>query len=235
MNASFTVIIHIYYENSWRLIEKKCAWLLQSAEQTIITYCHDQVADEINRPGVILLKVPNVGKDIGGKLVSLNYYLQFGRRTDLLIFLHDKISPQTINADYWFNELYSIFDRERFQSALELFEKKKQVGIVGSRSFLKNEYDRQTQSFETTNNDLLTRLIKEYGLVCREYFFIAGTIFIARSRIYEAFFLKYAPLKIREKLERGNVLDLGEGTYTHCWERLLSFIAEDQGYVVKSV
>src|ERR1044072_5618620 len=100
---SLSFFIHVYYPGSWKMILGKCAWLMKDAENIIVTACHDEVIAEIKTasPEAVVLKVPNMGKDIGGKLASISYYLNFCRPTSYLAFLHDKISPQTLNAEYW--------------------------------------------------------------------------------------------------------------------------------------
>lgn len=235
MQQGFTIIIHIYYKGSWAFIKSKLGTLLQNATEVIITGCYDEVLDEIDFEKSVLLKVPNVGKDIGGKLAAINYYLRFGVKTSCLLFLHDKISPQSINADYWLTELYSIMEQKNFKKIIETFENNKKVGLMGSRIFLKNEYLSASENFDTSNDQLLRQLIKKYELRCKKYDYIAGTMFIVRSSIFETFFSKHKPLDIRSQLEVGNVLDLKEGTVTHCWERLFCFIVEHYNYQVKGI
>lgn len=232
-----TLFIHLYYPGSWQLLENKCAPLIRRARRIILTACHDDVLDETlsGKSRIIRLKVPNKGKDIGGKLAAFSYYMHLCEKTDFIALLHDKVSPQTINADYWSDQLYGPFSEEGLDKALRLLEQDERVGIVGSKTFLKNEFLPMDKKFDTTNNDLLQQLIREYHLQGRIYDFIAGTIFLGRSRIFESFFTKNSPLDARARLEPGNVLDLEKGTYTHSWERLFCFIAEDQGYTIKGL
>jgi len=239
-----TLFIHLYYPGSWQLLENKCAALIRRAGRIILTACHDDVLNETRRPlsstvgpadPIIRLKVPNKGKDIGGKLAALSYYMHLCEKTDYIALLHDKVSPQTINADYWSQQLYGPFSEEGLDKAFRLLEQDSRAGIVGSKAFLKNEFLPMENKFDTTNNDPLQQLIREYHLGGRFFDFIAGTIFLGRSRIFENFFAKNSALDGREKLEAGNVLDLQKGTYTHSWERLFCFIAEDQGYTIKGI
>ena len=218
-------------------MEDKCGALIRKADRIIITACHDDVLNETPRNGgsVIRLKVPNKGKDIGGKLAAFSYYMNFCEKTEHTVLLHDKVSPQTINADYWSRELYGPFSEEGLDKAFHLLEQDSRAGIVGSGTFLRNEFIPMEKRFDTTNNDLLQQLIREYHLRGGVYDFIAGTIFLGRSRIFENFFSKHPALDARAKLEPGNVLDLEKGTYTHSWERLFCFIAEDQGYTIKGI
>ncbi len=236
--AGLTLFIHLYYPGSWRMLESQCGPVIRKASRIILTACHDDVLDEVVVPHdkpLVRLKVPNKGKDIGGKLAALSYYIRLCEKTDLIAMLHDKVSPQTINADYWGQQLYRPFSEEGLDKALRLLEQDRRAGIVGSKAFLKNEYLPMEKRFDTTNHALLMEFIREYNLQGRIYDFIAGTIFIGRSRIFEDFFSAHPPLYARAELESGNVLDLESGTRTHCWERLFCFIAEDQGYSIKGI
>jgi lipopolysaccharide biosynthesis protein len=238
--AALTLFVHLYYPGSWQTLEKKCSGAFRQARQIILTACHDDVLDETlsssaGLPGMIRLKVPNKGKDIGGKLLALCYYLRCCQKTKYIGLLHDKVSPQTINASYWSDTLYSPFSDQGLRKVLDKLDNDSRIGVVGARRFLKNEFDHGKKNFETTNDSLLQELIKEYDLHCRRYDFIAGTIFVCRSAIMEEFFSRHPALEARALLEEGNVMDLQYGTYTHTWERLFCFIAEHQGYTIEGI
>ena len=232
---TITVLMHVYYPGSWERISERCRGLLDKATNIIITACHEDVIAELESVNATILRVTNVGKDIGGKLTSMYYYLTFCQPTDYVVFIHDKTSPQTLNPEFWFDKLLGIFGQEKLPEVMKLFESNKKVGIAGSKFFLKNEYSPYKKKFNTTNNNILLKLIRQFGLTCNSYNYIGGTIFMARSKIFETFFKVWSPLVIRESLERGNVLDLNQGTYTHSWERLFCFIAENQGYKIVGV
>lgn len=231
-----TLLIHLYYPGSWAILQDKCAYVLRESSRIVITACHDDVILETGySEKTTILKVTNQGKDVGGKLAALSYYLRFCTRTEFIALIHDKISPQTINAGYWLEKLYGIFEEHCFARAMRAFKKDPKTGVIGSKAFLKNEYVRSTRQFACTNDKILRQMILDHRLTCKAHNFIAGTIFIVRSRIFETFFTSYSPLEARGRLEPGNVLDLEQGTFTHSWERLFCFIAEDQGYSVKGI
>ena len=206
-----------------------------NSENLLISSCYDDVIQEIDEKRAVIFKVSNLGKDIGGKLVSFKYYLDFCNKTDLVVFLHDKISPQTLNSVYWFEKLYGVFEPTKFRKVLSIFQKEENVGMIGSKKFLNNEYIKPAGRFDTNNNEIMLSLMKQYNIQTQEYDFIAGCIFIVRSPLYESFFGIVNPLEVRAMLEPGNVLDISHGTYTHAWERLLSFIVSSQNYKVKGI
>jgi lipopolysaccharide biosynthesis protein len=219
------------------MIQNKCQHILDEAQNIVVSACHQNVIDEIKlaTPRAIVLKVTNKGKDIGGKLAALSYYYNYCVQTSYLAFLHDKISPQTLNAGYWFDKLFEIFDPVTLKNITGMFDKNRHTGIIGSAGFLKNEYSKSKDQFDTTNDPVLKELMQRYNIIPATFDYIGGTIFIARQEVFENFFKEHRPLKIRETLETGNVLDLNNGTNTHSWERLLCFIAQARGFKVAGV
>lgn len=215
-------------------IQEKCGALLNKCTNLLITSCYSDVIAELDSEKAILFNVSNQGKDIGGKLASLQYYFNYCTKTDLLFLLHDKISIQSLNAAYWYDKLYAVFSDEFIESTISSFSDQK-TGMVGAKEFLMNEYDPSEKVFRTTNNKILKQLLSGYDLKPESYEFIAGSIFATRSKILEEFFKNKSPLKVRSTLERGNVIDLYEGTYTHSWERLFAFIISSYGYTVKGL
>jgi hypothetical protein len=232
---TISIIAHVYYPGSWILIKEKCKDILVNCENLLISSCYDDVIQEIDEEKAVIFKVSNLGKDIGGKLISLKYYLEFCNKTDLVVFLHDKVSPQTLNSAYWFDKLYEVFAPAKFRKVLSVLRGEKNVGMVGSGKFLNNEYIKTVGRFDTNNNEILLSLMKQYYIQPRVYDFIAGSIFIVRSVLYENFFKVVDPLEVRATLEPGNVLDISNGTYTHSWERLLSFIVSSQNYKIRGI
>src|SRR6185437_4594700 len=143
--------------------------LLQMAVNIIITACHDDLIEEVDLPQATLLRVTNKGKDIGGKLVGLAYYLSFCSPTKYIAFLHDKISPQTINAGFWFNRLFDIFEQQHLKKIMDIFRRRGKIGLAGSKYFLKNEYLGRAKKFDSTNDLILKTLIRQFRLKCSSY------------------------------------------------------------------
>ncbi|HKO82396.1 MAG TPA: rhamnan synthesis F family protein [Chitinophagaceae bacterium] len=178
-------------------------------------------------------KSPNLGKDIGGKLVLLDTYLHLKEETEFIIFMHDKKSPHKIQNKEWQQKLFQIVEPDFIAQALSFFKANPKTGIIAMQESIQNEYDYSQQSFRGTNQLQLTQLRSEYGIKNTDYRHVAGTMFWVRSLPLISFFTKHSPLNIRKTLESGNVMDENTGTITHAWERMLSWIITEQGYTIK--
>lgn len=177
----------------------------------------------------------NKGKDIGGKMVLLNAYLKLNRQSEYGLFLHDKQSLYKANNSTWANNLLKIADPFVSRDAIKILTNYPAVGIVSFKENIKNEYSFQNDNFVSSNNILLPKLQKQFNIYPADFNYIAGTMFWFRMKPIQDFFNKNEPLKIRELLEHGNVTDDVTGTYTHCWERLLSWIITAQGYKINTI
>ena len=177
----------------------------------------------------------NIGKDLGGKLFLFQVLIDNSISDDYIIFLHDKNSPQVINGKQWKDELWSIADQQKIKEAITILEKNKTVGIVANKSAIINpEISGETYAY-ATNKSIIFEEAKKYAILPVNKSFVAGTMFIARLEPYLAFFRKNNPLEIRANMEKGNVLDLDQGTLTHSWERLLSWIVTSKNYTIEGI
>ena len=234
------VLMHIYYKNSYD--ELKGYLLNLKQEQISIVFkidCSDeqgifkQITEDF--PSAFIIQSPNVGKDIGGKLAMIDLCLRLNLQSDYFILLHDKKSPHSTLGDVWRNKLLKIIEPDNIIRIKKIFEQNEKVGVIGTKEFISNEYDRSIDKFESTNNEILKMLIQKYQLNLNTYDFIGGTMFWIRAKVIYTFFSKHAPLEIFSTLEKGNVLDGEKGTLTHAWERMLSWISTDQGYKIKGI
>lgn len=184
---------------------------------------------------IIVRQSPNQGKDIGGKLILLDTYLRLGINTDLLVFFHDKKSPQEVQGFEWSQKLFRILKSDFITKALDLFNHNKDIAVVAAENSIQNEFDTELNALAGNNSQNIQQQQSRYLIDTPKYDYVAGTMFWARAKPYVDFFLENKPLTIREILEAGNVLDEKTGTYTHAWERLLTWIAFSRGYTIKGV
>lgn len=239
----FALLIHIYYHESWDKIFRDQLMALKSYSPLImINLCLDIPGNnsligkiKTDFQSAFVITTPNKGKDIGGKLALINLFLTTRQHADYLVFLHDKISPHSITGDTWRTKLFSIIDTENIPSILKEFASNDKTGIIGANDFIKNEFDSKKNVWETTNSEKLQELTTRYHLTITDHTFVAGTMFWVRSVIIRNFFSKFSALDCRELLEEGDPTDQYEGTYTHSWERIFCWLANDQHYRIKGV
>lgn len=241
-NKKIVIIAHIFYENGWDIIAPQVKNLEIFQPALFVNICNNnlnktKIINEINKTfqNAIIITSPNIGKDIGGKLALLDLCSRLNIKTDYYILLHDKNSPHTTLADMWREKLFKIVQKDNVSHIHSLFLNNDKIGIVAAKEFISNEYDSKTKNFDSTSNEIIKKLISEYQLKISNYDFVGGTMFWIRAEIYNIFFNKYNPLEIRATLEEGNVFDNIHGTTTHAWERILSYIAIDQGYYIRGI
>ena len=239
---SLLVIAHIYYPNDWEYLferlqnlkEYSCTFIFNIAnakydKEKVVQYIKDHF------PGAILIYSPNHGRDIGGKLSAIDVALKLKIASDFTLIIHDKQSPHTPTGLIWRNELFRVIEKTELPAIFSKFDSSEKIGIVGSQKFLMTEYDFSIQEFNSFSNKILKELISEMKLDVTDYNFIAGNIFWIRSELITRFFSQHAPLKIRSRLEHGNVLDFHKGTYIHSWERIFSWLANIQGFEIAGI
>ena len=239
---SLLVIAHIFYPKDWEYLFEKLLNLKQYPCTFIFNvvdakYDKKEVLEYIrnNFPGAIIIYSPNHGRDIGGKLAGIDVALKLKIPSDLTLIIHDKQSPHTPTGLAWRNELYRVIEKKELPGIFSKFETSPKTGIVGSQKFLMNEYDFSIQQFDSFSNEILKELISEMNLRLTDYNFIAGNIFWIRSELITRFFSKHPPLKIRSRLEHGNVLDFHKGTYIHSWERIFSWLPNVHGFEIAGI
>lgn len=168
----------------------------------------------------------NIGHDIGGQLVLMNYWLTTPMIEDEIIFLQTKKSPQHIEGgNEWRRELMRIILPENQELIKEKLSSQ-QVGMIGSSRWLITD-EKQCYHFLQPELNYLCGLLGMKNIEAKNYGFIGGTMFIVKAKIYKDFFTKNNPIKIRELMN--------SVAYSHAMERLLGFIVLDAGYKIKGI
>jgi len=237
----FAILIHIYYKDSWEMIFREKLKTIGDTECQLLINLSMDIIDKqtlvtnilIDFPKAFIIESPNIGKDIGGKLALIDLLLKLDLRPPLLVLLHDKRSPQAIMGERWRNKLLNIIEPNVISRIQRMFSKDEDLGIVGAKDFIINEYDKNNTS--RNNNEILSLLVKRYSLQTDDHHFIGGTMFWVRTEPFLDFFRVFPPLECRKQLEAGNILDVRNGTYTHSWERLFCWISIAKGYKLKGI
>ena len=240
LEKKIAVLYHVFYEDSIDLIAEELNGLSDLSVAYFFNICSDTPNQmEIKRrlaghfPGSVITISSNKGKDIGGKLVMLNICIQAGFKPDWFIFLHDKKSLQALNPEIWKNDLFRIVAKAQMNDILKAIADE-HCGIIAANNYVIKEI-REKGKFISNNGPLLAHLLEEYKIESNQFDYVGGTMFWARATAVVNFFSKNSPLKIRQTLEDGNVLDNFSGTITHSWERLFSWIITSQGLSIKTV
>ena len=183
---------------------------------------------------IIFRRSPNKGKDIGGKLILLDAYKKLGKETEFGLFLHDKKSIYKANSIKWANGLFKIMEPPFQKKVFQLFTEHKNIGIIAASGSVLNEYNDSLKIFISTNDKILSLLQNQFNISPGNFQYVAGTMFWFRMQPLNHFFQKKSLLKIRGDLEVGNITDEFSGSYTHSWERLLSWIFIAQHYKINA-
>ncbi|MGC4035400.1 MAG: rhamnan synthesis F family protein [Chitinophagaceae bacterium] len=241
MKPSVVVLYHIFFEDTVDHIAEQLACMAFFKPTYLFNICSDtpnqfEIKKELlkNFPNSIITISSNQGKDIGGKMLLLATCIQMGLQPGWIVFLHDKKSLQALNTKTWKRELFKIIDCGQTAVIDAIISNPSSYGIIASKNYVTKEL-RTDGKFTGNNGQLLERLLCDYQINCKTFDYVAGTMFWARADAMLNFFKKFDPLKIRQQLEYGNVLDNFSGTYTHSWERLLCWIVLSDGLTIKSI
>jgi len=239
----FALFIHIYNQDSWeKILREQLVSIQEFSPLVLVNLCmtHPGNAELICSirnilPEAYIITTSNKGRDIGGKLALTDFYMKAGLHSDHIVFLHDKQSHHWFLGESWRQKLFEIIEPAKIRAILEEYRRDPKAGVIGASDFIKNEFDKKSNEFKTTNNYKIKELISTYNLNLNDYQFVAGSMFWVRSSIIKRFFSTHSALSCREKLEEGNFTDQFEGTYTHSWERIFCFLANDQGFTIKGI
>jgi lipopolysaccharide biosynthesis protein len=241
VKKKIAVLYHIFYEDTIDNIREQVRSLTTFEPAFLFNISADtpdqlEIRDALlqNFPGSIITISSNQGKDIGAKLLLLSTCIDAGLSPDWIIFLHDKKSLQALNAKTWKSDLLRIIDSRQIEKISDIISNASTCGIIAAENYVVQEI-KQAGKFISKNGPIIDQLLEEYNIKCKSFDYVAGTMFWAKADVLLDFFKKYDPLKIRQTLEYGNVLDDFSGSNTHSWERILSWIILSQGLTIKTV
>ena len=235
------ILYHIFYEDILDHIFPEIEHLLHYKPYFLFNISADtpnqiEIKNALVKyfPGAVVTISTNKGKDIGGKLLLLNICIQLGIQPDWIIFLHDKKSLHALNAKTWKNGLLKIIEEKEIDKIISLIDTNKNCGIIGAADYVRKEQS-EDGKLVSINASIMEQLQQQYNVDCKDSYYVAGTMFWGKASVLLGFFKKNDPLKIRQTLEDGNVIDNFKGTHTHSWERLLCWIITSQKLEIKTV
>lgn len=238
----FSILLHIYNEESWddylrsylKNLKGLDFYLLINISSSSLfnAALKNKISEDF--PSAFIVETPDTGRDIGAKFVLIDLLLELQTGTKYVVLLHDKKSPHAVTGDRWREQLFKIIEPGKITTILDILEKKRNVGLIGAREFLKDEYDPRNKKF-AINDSALSDLQKTYNIYPDDYSYVAGTMFWIRLGILRDFFSKYSLLQSRAMLEKGNVMDMNQYSTTHAWERAFCWLTTAAGYKIQGV
>lgn len=235
------VLYHIFYEDTIKYIAEELKSLARFKPLFLFNICAE-TPDQLTLKRTLMQYFPNAivtissnkGKDIGGKLLLLSACIELGFEPDWILFLHDKKSLQALHSKTWKSDLLKIIDSNYLDEIETAIVNKTENGIIATHDYVIKEV-KEGQAFAGVNGPILDQLVQAYHVDCKSYEYVAGTMFWGNGAALLSFFKTHNPLSIRQTLEEGNVLDNFGGTFTHSWERMLSWIILSQGLRIKTI
>lgn len=237
-----TIICHFFYpEISGKLLDKLAR--IDDAETVFLINIQGNSSEhkllyagvKEKLKNVKILQTPDKGRDIGAKLFLISLLLELKIESDYTLIIHDKKSPHLEYGTIWRDELTKIVTPRYMEKMFEAFVMDPEIGIVSSTKYIQNEYLENSDSFASISSDQIKILLRKYKIKLSNYDFVAGNIFWIRTELLKSFFKYRDIFQIRADLESGNALDFNAGTYTHSWERIMSWIATSQGYKIYGI
>jgi len=174
-----------YYSNYMNTISNNCTIIL-------VTFC---IGDEQNFPtynnnNIILIKSANVGMDIGGKYVCINYFKKNNIKYKYILFLHSKYDDGMRKA-YWEPLLLnmSMIKREIINDSRigifvpPLIYTGDYANIIYKDNFV--DINHVTSKWNSGNILYMNDLDNYFGFNPKNFFFPEGNCFVCNNEIAE--------------------------------------------------
>lgn len=232
-NCELAVVVHIFYRNEWKYIEKRIKRSLAGIKHDLfitLTLKDASLADEIKEkyPNAQIKIVPNRGRDVLPFIFIANRLKAAGYK--YLLKLHTKRSPHLLNGNLWFKELVDnlLPNKKLVDQTLKLLSK--DVAIIGPinhfislKEFIgKNEELMKEQLSRILNYTYESSVFEDNNLG-----FFSGTMFWCRlDSLRWLIDLKFIPEDFES--EKGQI----DATLAHALERLFTVIPLLEGLKV---
>ncbi len=229
-DAKILVILHLFYTDSWNIIEKYLNNLNKYQYKLIVTVVANNFSQEIItnikefRPDAEIRIYPNLGFDVGSFIDILSevnleeydiiYKLQSKGIKRPYIFIYNQIFKY---KDWFFNLYNGILGGISAHQCIDKLLSSNKVGIVAAKNLI--IHDPKHKQYFTREK------ANEYGInVLDNYKYVAGTCFAIKASLLK-------PIK-NLRLSISDFENTQRGTFSlaHAMERLICAIIETQGY-----
>jgi len=235
------IIFHIYYNDLISEIVNRLDSLQFKFDLIIVSptnspFSSSNLKHNFNRFNPTFLACPNIGKDIGGKLISIRHILDKNLNYDYLIFAHDKKSKHANESVgvKWRRDLYNgiflesnvrlIINGFMMNSRIKLSGGRVRQGIVNSRAIA--VHTGNTQFIEKLSTDVF-KIQKQENTA-----FVGGTMFWLDWNYFKEVLNTINVNKIIQLLEKG---DVREPSYSHAMERLFGILVTFKSNKIGSI
>lgn len=202
---------------------------LELCEENHNSHIADSATDSF--PNLEISYHPNAGGDI---LPFLSDFVSNKHKNDLFIKLHSKKST-LLNTIQWRDILlHSLIGNngQHFFNNCSYMRKFRYAGLMSN-------YGLMFSNQENTNTNKINELLNYFNIdknLLKQKKFIAGTMFLGNTSIYNKFFNEYSINHITTLLrsEVGQVTDIINGKYCHSLERIFGYICEYEKHSIVS-
>lgn len=232
------IFLHIYYAHLWGEIKdrlKKIPFQFNLYINLVEGHSDILVQDiKNNFTNAVICISSNKGMDIGGQLMTLDYWLKEAKNEEFIVFLHSKGKPFDLQdnakvkeTDELRNLLWSIITLEKYPLVEKAFEDES-VGMVGVKEW--HRYPGLDHGDPIPECEYYCDKLNLNNYKNNSFGFIGGTMFFVRSKIYKDVFSKVNIFSIIEELP-----EYSNGGNIHALERILGYIVLSEGYKIKGI
>lgn len=221
--------LHLYYREQWETLLPRIVNLAVCPLDLYVTLPPGGSPDGLMLPDSPIAThfrvVENRGYDLGPFVETLNG-LELDNY-DFLVKLHTKrtvndwINYRPLPGGHWRKLLLNFCaSRQRVETVINLFERDPTAGMVADRRLIVGQTDTEERP------EVLAQAraeIERFGLKPGAAEFVAGTMFIARARLF-------APMRGKVRLtDFAPVVAREPATLAHVYERVLGYLVGAQG------
>ena len=232
---SLAVHLHLHYLDMWHGIKGFLGNMRDYPYDLFVTMTLENlgVIEDIRSfcPGAKIWIVENRGYDVGPFIdflhkIDLDNY-------DLVMKIHTKNTAKGLNTHInkyiftrklWFETLINalVGSYRQFSLNISKFKNISKLGMIGSKYLITSD-----SKYSAMVKDDVERILSEWGYKNEVIKFVAGTMFICRSKLLK-------PFKEHYRLTDFEITksDVKDGTLSHVLERMFGVVVVAKGYEI---
>lgn len=223
------VHLHLYYFEQLDFMLEKLKNISGCNWDLYVTICKNnkEISEKILKfkSDAKIMQVENRGYDIWPFLQVLK--IVNPKEYDLVLKIHTK------KTERWRNTLIQnlLGTSTIFQNNLKIFEKNPRIGILTSKDYCWEIYDDNEVISSPEDKYLLAKMKQRLNITSKYKYFCAGSMFLVRTSILNKLILS----DINESDFPLNATSGTTGTNAHTIERIISLLADQNGYKIHKI